>query len=304
MSILKPHLDKMVAPFFIKTKDYQDKLAARQTILEELMKHIDDSTLPKSIVAMRMPQVPQLAEDDMKEFHAKWADIANRAAREGLRAIIDIRQKELTALQATLEETTTQAKNEVASGVTILVHELPDIDEAACSRIIARYSLDIDERMANQSKKAMLAAGYKKYQQVTKRAALAERQLEEEINPDDTDEITKLRKEMESLKKSVKQFKTAGAHQHKQGNGKGNIQPKGHKNGPNPKGHTRGPQKKGPQHNPKAPNPPNGPNRKPGAPKKAPQGGNKGNKGPNVPNNKDKGKGKGQRGAERGAKHN
>ncbi|PXF49699.1 hypothetical protein BWQ96_00577 [Gracilariopsis chorda] len=56
--MVKPNLDKVVAPYRRRVQDLDEKIVKRTSLLSELLEHQEKGTVPKAIAVPRMPQCP------------------------------------------------------------------------------------------------------------------------------------------------------------------------------------------------------------------------------------------------------
>lgn len=208
-TMVKPSLDKVVAPFRRRIQDVDEKIARRTSILSDLVGHQDDGTVPKAIVVPRFPQCPSSQEE---EFREKFKVLTKGYCKEATQLLIDARVKDIKELRTQRQETYNEASIKVEEALQHAYNIVGHLTKERVTIFTKRYNDDLQNELEKSRVKIELKLTFGTFVDSEKRSAdllkKAAVEADEEVAPD-TQGVDRLRQELSALRKDVKNIRDA-----------------------------------------------------------------------------------------------
>lgn len=201
LKAVKPQLDKFLAVYRKRIQKLDENIARKLNLMSDLYTHVDNGTIPKSIVVPRMPQIAEaLKEKYSPEYKAMSEEFANKS-RDFL---VKAKEDEIKLLNAERKKLINEAmakSQEVFNKMYFTTHNL---EEAQSIAILTEYQnvfkSRLDEaRMTFEVKQTVGQA----IEEEKKHASLLKKTAAEADEAEASEEVNRLRKDVQALKKEV-----------------------------------------------------------------------------------------------------
>lgn len=211
-NLVKPHLDKLVAPKFSELGELKDKEAARTKILDAVKREVAAGRFAPGLAIMRTPQLPK---DVSKKYDPMFETAANAAAKEFSRLIIEARSEDLLALSATIAALITSMEADVDKALLMFRdHAAASGSAMAPQRFAAlkdRCHSDLSARVIAFKRKHLAKAAFDTFSHNERlSSAAADAVIATAAGAGAQDEkLVSLEKEVQSLKKDLSKLRNS-----------------------------------------------------------------------------------------------
>eukprot|EP00178_Gracilaria_changii_P004738 TRINITY_DN17737_c0_g1_i1.p2 TRINITY_DN17737_c0_g1~~TRINITY_DN17737_c0_g1_i1.p2 ORF type:complete len:305 (+),score=60.24 TRINITY_DN17737_c0_g1_i1:1533-2447(+) len=206
-NLVKPHLNQVCALSRKKIQEVDEKIARRQIILDELMNHQDQGTIPKSIVVPRMPQVPGSQVD---EFSSKFKALSEQYAKDTLDLLLKARAKDLKALAEERKSLYAEAIEKVEDALQNAYNIVHQMEKSQMRPLRDMYEDFLIKSLEKSRLQTELKSAFGTFvDNEKKNADLLKRSAAEADEEETSDGVDRLRKEMKALKKDINSLKNS-----------------------------------------------------------------------------------------------
>ncbi|PXF49698.1 hypothetical protein BWQ96_00576 [Gracilariopsis chorda] len=124
--MVKPNLDKVVAPYRRRVQDLDEKIVKRTSLLSELLEHQEKGTVPKAIAVPRMPQCPSSQEESFRE---KFKVLTERYCKDAIQLLLDARADDVKEMNGERKDIFKEATVKVEEALHHAYNLIPDLTD-------------------------------------------------------------------------------------------------------------------------------------------------------------------------------